>query len=64
MIELMIVSEQALSFATTPHKSRTEKAGDKLLGLKESNQGEGAAENGKDPIRGSKFLRSYFGDSR
>lgn len=56
--------QRALSFATTPHKSRTEKAGDRLLGLAHAKS---AASHGhskaEDPLD-DKFLKSYFGDRR
>jgi len=52
--------QKALSFEL--HRSKTEAAGDKLLGLN-PHEHHHTAKKG-DPLQGSKFLRDYFGDSR
>ena len=65
-----VTSAQALSFATTPHKSATEKAGDQLLGIKEhdARKRAAAARGGRkadqhDPLK-DKYLQDFFGNSR
>ena len=43
------------------HVSKTEEAGDKLLGLHEHTRSSGAAHKSGDPL-GGKFLAGWFGD--
>lgn len=55
--------QRALSFATSSmHKSKTEEAGDKLLGLHTGGGGHHAGKGSKGPLN-SKFLNSWFGDA-